>query len=297
MKFTRRRTLAVAIGSLLAFSASSAEMVKVEDTSLLQQGLAAANSIVPSELGFKEEKTVVLPNGKTKVRYQQTYYGVPVFNTSVVATSSDQGPKQVYGLMMQGIKADVPATTGKVKHDQALTIAKQAFEKKTSLSVNDLEFQNPSVELMVKLDKNSDAQLVYLVNFFVEADEPSRPYYFIDADSGDILENWEGLAHSEQHGTGPGGNDKTGYYKYGDKYPAFTVDKNDVTGKCTMESVNVKTVDMNNRTIGSKAFSYDCPDSSNFNDYKQVNGAYSPINDAQYFGQVVFDIPVTIEGA
>ncbi len=57
-----------------------------------------------------------------------------------------------------------------------------------------------------------------------------------------------------------------------------------------MESANVKTVNMNNRVFGSKAYSYTCADSSNYNDYKQVNGAYSPINDAQYFGQVVFDM-------
>ncbi len=290
MKTTRRQLLAVAIGAALAFSTNAAEMVKVNDNALLEQGLAATNSIVPQELGFKVKKTVVLPNGKTKVRYQQTYYGVPVFDTAVVATKTAQEPKQVTGQMLRGISADVVAVKANIKGSEALSIAKKAFETKTSLTGEDVEFQNPHSELMVKLDSNSKAQLVYMVNFYVEAEEPTRPFFFIDANSGKIIKRWEGLAHNEEHGTGPGGNVKTGDYNYGKDYPAFLVDKTGTT--CTMDTTNVKTVDMKNRryNFGNKAYSYTCSDSSNYNNYKQVNGAYSPINDAQYFGQVVFDM-------
>ncbi len=43
---------------------------------------------------FCEVKRVVLPLMETKVRYQQTHFGLPVFNTSVVATlSKNQPPK------------------------------------------------------------------------------------------------------------------------------------------------------------------------------------------------------------
>ncbi len=204
MKLTQRRILAVAIGSVFAFSANAAEMVKVEDGALLQQGLATAHSIAPSELGFKAKKTIVLPNGETKVRYQQTYYGVPVFNTSVVATSTELGPRKVYGRMLQGINADVATISSQINNDEAMSIAKQAFENKTLIASEKEVYQNEQSELMVMLDENSDAKLVYKVNFFVESDTPSRPYYFIDANSGEILKTWEGLAHSEEAGTGPG---------------------------------------------------------------------------------------------
>lgn len=62
-------------------------MVRVDNDALLQQSLVAqSKSVAPLELGFSEVKRVVLPNGKTKVRYQQTHLGLPVFDTSVVAT-------------------------------------------------------------------------------------------------------------------------------------------------------------------------------------------------------------------
>ncbi|OOF00612.1 hemagglutinin, partial [Salinivibrio sp. MA427] len=63
-----------------------------------------------------------------------------------------------------------------------------------------------------------------------------------------------------------------------------------VGSTCTLENDKVKTVDLDNGTSGSTAFSYPCTDTGNYNDKKYVNGAYSPLNDAHYFGNVVFDM-------
>lgn len=55
-----------------------------------------------------------------------------------------------------------------------------------------------------------------------------------------------------------------------------------------MDDGNVITVDMNSSTDDSKTtpFRFACPT----NTYKQVNGAYSPLNDAHFFGGVVFKL-------
>ncbi|WP_277928931.1 M4 family metallopeptidase [Luteimonas aquatica] len=53
-----------------------------------------------------------------------------------------------------------------------------------------------------------------------------------------------------------------------------------------MNSTNVKTVNLNGGTSGSTAFSYTCPR----NTVKTINGAYSPLNDAHYFGNVVYNM-------
>ena len=55
-----------------------------------------------------------------------------------------------------------------------------------------------------------------------------------------------------------------------------------------MNSTNVKTVNLNHSTsnTSSTAFSYTCPR----NTTKAINGAYSPLNDAHYFGNVVFNM-------
>ncbi|WP_318923613.1 M4 family metallopeptidase [Photobacterium sp.] len=85
-------------------------------------------------------------------------------------------------------------------------------------------------------------------------------------------------------GTGPGGNDKTNRYDYGTDFGMLDVDV--VGSTCTMNNTNVTTVDLNHGTNGSNTFTYTCPE----NTHKEINGAYSPLNDAHYFGGVVFNM-------
>ena len=85
-------------------------------------------------------------------------------------------------------------------------------------------------------------------------------------------------------GTGPGGNTKTGQYEYGTNYGYIDVTQSGTT--CTMNNTNVKTVNLNGGTTGTTAFSYTCPR----NTVKTINGAYSPLNDAHYFGGVIYNM-------
>lgn len=105
----------------------------------------------------------------------------------------------------------------------------------------------------------------------------------MDANTGEIIKQWEGLTHALV-GTGPGGNEKTGQYEYGTDFGYLDVSQSGNT--CTMNNANVKTVNLNGSTSGSSAYSYNCPR----NTVKQINGAYAPLNDAHYFGGVVFDL-------
>ncbi|MCC2521891.1 M4 family metallopeptidase [Vibrio coralliilyticus] len=278
----------IAAGLGVSLPVTAAEMVKVENDALLQQALKAqSNSVVPLETGFAEVKRVVLPNGKVKVRYQQTHMGLPVFNTSVVATQTKSSQNEVYGVMAQGISGDLATVAPTLDEKQAIAAAKNAF-KKHSLGASDAPFENSQSKLMVWLDDSQTAKVVYMVDFFVAAKVPRRPFYLVDATTGEVLKHWEGINHAQATGTGPGGNQKTGQYNFGTDYPGFIVDKSGTT--CTMNNSAVKTVDLNGGTSGSTAFSYPCNDDTNFNDHKYVNGAYSPLNDAHYFGKVVFDM-------
>lgn len=278
--------IAAILGTAFGFTAHAAEMVKVNNDTLLQQSiLAQTNSVAPLELGFSEVKRVVLPNGKTKVRYQQTHLGLPVFDTSVVATLSKNQPTKVFGSMAQGISGDLSSITPKLDKKQAIAAALSAHK---TLVVDNISVENKNAKLMVRLDENQIAQMVYLVDFFVASDHPERPFYFIDAITGEVLQKWDGLNHAKALGTGPGGNIKTARYEYGSDFTGFSIDKTGTT--CTLENSAVKTVNLNNGTSGNSAFSYNCSDSTNYNDYKYVNGAYSPLNDAHYFGNVVFDM-------
>jgi vibriolysin len=105
----------------------------------------------------------------------------------------------------------------------------------------------------------------------------------LDAHSGEVIDRWEGIAHA-QIGTGPGGNEKTGMYEYGTDYHYLDVQEDGTN--CVMESENVVTVNLNGATEGSTPYSYECPR----NEFQEINGAYSPLNDAHYFGNIVFDM-------
>jgi PKD repeat protein len=123
-----------------------------------------------------------------------------------------------------------------------------------------------------------------VVNFFADSalagNKPTRPFVIVDADSGKVLKKWEGLT-TALIGTGPGGNTKTGQYEYGTDYGYMDVTQSGST--CTMNNSIVKTVNLNHGTSGSTAFSYTCPRHTG----DTVNGGYSPLNDAHYFGSVI----------
>src|SRR3546814_20583772 len=55
---------------------------------------------------------------------------------------------------------------------------------------------------------------------------------------------------------------------------------------CTMDSEKVTTINLDHGTSGSTPWTYTCPR----NTVEAVNGAFAPLNDAHYFGHVVFDM-------
>jgi Zn-dependent metalloprotease len=89
-----------------------------------------------------------------------------------------------------------------------------------------------------------------------------------------------------QIGSGPGGNGKTGLYFYGREYDTLNVTSN--ATQCTMANNNVKTVNLYNGTSGTDAFAYTKINSDCYQASDPANGAYSPLNDAHYFGSVVY---------
>ncbi|MGC9553169.1 M4 family metallopeptidase [Vibrio metoecus] len=281
----------VLVGATTGFPLYAAQMVTIDDVSFVQQALVQQQySMVSTVDGFKAVNTVHLPNGKVKVRYQQLYNGVPVYGTAIVATQSGKDISQVYGQMAQQLDADLSTVTPDIDTQQVIRLAVDHFSQSNGVEKSEpLPVENAKAQLMVRLDDNQQAQLVYLVDFFVASQTPARPFYFMSATTGEVLEQWDGINHVQAIGSGPGGNQKTGRYEYGSNgLSGFTIDKTGAT--CTMNNSAVKTVNLNGGTTGTTAFSYGCTDSTNYNSVKSVNGAYSPLNDAHYFGQVVFDM-------
>ncbi len=215
-------------------------------------------------------------------RAQQTYQGVPIWGQQVITTRDAGGDVvRMHGNLVKGI--------GKLNTAPAFT-ATDAIEDlknlhRASLGGQEMHFASESSELVVYLN-DLRPQLAYAVSFFVDTAEggtPMRPTYIVDAQTGDIIREFDGLT-TNLVGTGPGGNEKTGQYEYGTDFGENDVEVSGST--CTMNNTNVKTVDLKHRTNGNTAYSYTCPR----NTHEAINGAYAPLNDAHYFGGVVFNM-------
>jgi len=221
-------------------------------------------------------------NGETHYRYQQTYKVIPVWGTqTIISRDPTNKVKKLHGNVIQGSPNDIAGIPASLNPLGALKKMKKRYkEKNISETWN---FTNEKYGTYIYFI-NGKAHLCYVVSFFADTEcgNPTQPVFFIDVRSGNVIYSFNGLMSAE--GIGPGGNLKTGYYYYGTDYPGFDVTENGSI--CTMETPDVRTVDLNHDTTGGTTFSYTCYE----NTYKEINGAYCPLNDAQYFGRVVYDM-------
>jgi Zn-dependent metalloprotease len=221
-------------------------------------------------------------NGVTHYHYQQTFKGIAVWGMqTVVSKGSNDKVVRLNGNILQGARNDVGAIHAKFDAPGTLDRMKTLHSGQNIGA--EWYFKNEKSGTYIYLH-NGKARLCNVVSFFadMECGDPSQPVIFIDARSGKVLHSFDGLNYAV--GTGPGGNLKTGYYYYGTDYPGFGVTVDGST--CTMDVTNVRTFDLNHRGNGKVPFSYTCYE----NTHENINGGYCPMNDAQYFGQVVFDM-------
>lgn len=287
-------SVGVLIGALTAVSALGADVQWLEKnpgivTALAKRGLSTTGNI-PLALGLQPDNGVTElrrslgPDGTEHVRYQQTFKGVPVWGKQIVVHRDSGGNiRSINGQLVQDIGAHVSGTRGRVSA-RAVKNQVQAAYKAKGLQIDD-----QALNKVVYIDEYDNAHLAYELRFFADAaagGAPTRPTYIVDANDGQILFDYEGLTHNvESVGEGPGGNEKIGQYHYGVDYPFFNVDVTQNGKTCTMNVPGiVKTVNLDGGRSGSTPFSYNCPE----NTVKGINGAYSPLNDAHYFGQVVY---------
>gem|GEM_PF-711275 len=222
-------------------------------------------------------------NGRT-LRYQQTFRGLPIFGEHVVVSEDAKGELRVlFGRKVSGLELEIPDGPPRISAAKALDIAKGAgLGTRVAIMLS----SNEKTELMIYVDDEGRAHRSYVVSYFADTfggGSPTRPMVIVDAEDGRVLTQWENLQHV-LIGTGPGGNLKTGQYEYGINYGYMDVAQSDTT--CTMSNANVKTVNLDSGTSGSTAFSYTCPR----NTVKAINGAYSPLNDAHFFGGVIYNM-------
>ena len=239
--------------------------------------------------------------------YRQLYKDIPVFAKELILHEDQNGRIQsINGSIMKGIEQDLDPNVPLVPAFSAMETLEHAKKQyiqeslaklrrhpphgsapQTEMTVTASEqyiFRNEKSELNIYIDENKKPKLVYYVNFYVEpitGGEPSMPCLLIDAANNQVLKRWEGLMR-KAIGTGPGGNSKVGQYEYGINYDYLDVLQNG--NLCVLENANVCTVNMTDMPDSyAIPFNYNCPR----NTVKVVNGAFSPLNDAHYFGGII----------
>jgi pseudolysin/vibriolysin len=289
----RLKLLVASLGIATCSVASAATEQALRAQSL---GAVPANQLA-AKLGLTADNAFVAKNslptvkGTQTVRMQQTFKGVPVFGRSIAVEQDTQGNALVAnGVVTSDLQVDIASVTPKIDGTRAVALlSKQA----TTLAGATAKPENAKADLYVYPGDGVPARLVYLTSFFSGGDHPTRPTALIDANTGEIIQQWEGLTYAEVNATGPGGNAKTGQYTWGaGGKPYLIVTQSGNT--CTAQNTNVKTYNLNHATSGAGTlWSFTCFNSSG----DAINGAYGPINDAHHFGGVVHDMYTAYTGA
>ena len=229
-------------------------------------------------LTFNQDK-----DGTKHYRYQQTFRGIPIWGEQVIVSESKNGTiRNLFGRSIKGLAGDLHQGGSLIGQANALAAGKQAA---LGGRASGMVVRNESAQQMIYLARDGKASMSYVVSFFADTAKgghPTRPFVILDARTGKVLQQWEGLTTS-QIGTGPGGNQKTGQYEWGSGGQYGYLDVSQSGSTCTMNNSSVKSVNLNGGTSGTTAYSYTCPR----NTYKSINGGYSPINDAHYFGGMI----------
>lgn len=289
MKIQKLSSICAAVACALAFSANAAD---IQDASLMSKGYSSDN--INQVLGLtghtkmKAVKTINLNNGISKVKFEQQYEGIPVFGYSVAATKTAMGLLTDVKGQVLNINSKRFSTKARISADKAMKmmIDTDKMLGKNASAAAKAAVYNKQNDLFVYMH-NGEPKLVYRIGYVVPAQtndgEPSRPVFIVDAQTGDIIHAYDNLQHIKL-GEGPGGNAKTGCYEYGTDFNHLDITPDGAN--YVMSNANVKTVDLNHGTTGSTAYSFVAPR----NDRQTINGACGPLNDAHFFGGVVFDM-------
>lgn len=234
-------------------------------------------------------------------RYNQFYNGLPVWQSQVVYHVS-RSDTSVTGSLIKGIDQDVQSLDPAITTDQATKIALGDKVISNPVNVEKVIYFNP--------DKNVKALLAYHVSYMLSNDEErSLPSFIIDANTGNVLEQWDALPNIT-NGQGLGGvnvdnpNTHPGKYQYGNSVPGLNQlgplsVKDMKNGICMISNPQFRVFNLKNipesqlgfglpvSSVNEKRltpFVFNCAGGNmNDNGYSPVNSGISPVNDVTYF--------------
>jgi Zn-dependent metalloprotease len=143
---------------------------------------------------FVARDVVVDRDGTEHVRFERTYRGLPVIGGDFVVHSRNGQFKSASQTLKSSARPDM---TARIDGDEATTIAGADFGT---------GFEGVQAARKVVFARNVSARLAYEVVFTgTKRDQtPTEMHYFVDANSGKILDQWD-MVHTAKPGGGGGG--------------------------------------------------------------------------------------------
>jgi len=248
---------------------------------------------------FVAEHEIRTAHGTVKTREQQTFKGVPVYGRSLVVERNAGGAVlSAEGAAERDIGMQLMSVLPRLSAAQAPTTLQ------TRMGHAGLAVTNATSKLFVYPQSQGAApKLVYQTSYVVTVHgHPSRPTAIIDANTGALIKQWEGLTDGRRPpapaptsvlATGPGGNELTGLYHYDNSGPGLELlGAQRVGNVCYLQNDDVATYNLaGGQRVALWSFGCAGTDPAAWDSFGDaINGAYSPINDAHHFGGVVYDM-------
>ena len=209
-------------------------------------------------------------------KMQQYFSGVPVWGQQIRIQSNSE---HISGFFAKNINLVSLNKSASDTFDELVAI--KALLEKAKLD-DSLESKIINNERYIYIE-NGKAHYVRLIELkVIENGIEKMPIGLVSESTYHVFKQWDNI--QSVGGKGPGGNQKIGIYEYGTDQEALAVTQ--VGDTCYLENEKVKTVTMESGSQPSQAFSFTC----DRNTYKEINGAFSPLNDAHAFGTAVFDM-------
>jgi pseudolysin len=263
---------------------------------------------------FKEISRTLDFNQTVHVRMKQIFAGHPVWGGDlVIHIAKGQSLMKKNGLIATYANPKNTTLTGKVYEDLTKDLmntpsyiftenqAKFAMQKAIDMErkegrVGDISDQTN--QLIVYVDDENKAHYAFYLSFYVEArnERPAIPTYILDAQNLKTYLTWNNIKTLTEavSGGGFGGNIKMGKLSYGTVggLAKLSIERNPDTKKCSLKNNKVAVSDY--RAGEKNVVTFPCEKvNSDHNDLywdgdaDQINGAYSPNNDALYAGNII----------
>ncbi|CAI9743405.1 elastase-like [Octopus vulgaris] len=245
--------------------------------------------------GLTEDEDVTLMDsapseqGTIIKKYGETYRGLPVFDASLTVetdANTDVYTGQVTGRLAQNLDDDINSTVPALNEPEVMLLA--ANYGKFSMEGARIDYDKLLLMIFVK---DNVAILVYRIQYYAVSN--GKNYRFcmlIDANNGMLVKKWNTLetAKTKYKMKGVGGNNLIGKLRYGEELPYLEVTREG--DDCYFGNEFVTVVNLKGEEFlpneAESIYNLKC----NTTAKDEVNGAYSPINDAIFYGNVVYNM-------